>query len=270
MIRFPNCKINIGLSILEKLPDGYHRIESLMYPIPLRDILEIVPSSSAETRLTVTGNVPQGDMEQNLCYRAWKLMHESQGIPAVEMHLHKLIPHGAGLGGGSSDAAFTLQMLNDLFNLNLSRTDLEALAFKLGMDCPFFLMNSPAIATHKGEILNPVQFSLSGYQLYLAKPDAGVSTAEAYAGVKPSFPDTSPADWMNAPIADWMEKVKNDFEESVFKVHPLIAEIKAELYRQGAVYASMSGSGSAVYGIFNPDAKPEISMPGLFTWSSLL
>ncbi|MBK7213459.1 MAG: 4-(cytidine 5'-diphospho)-2-C-methyl-D-erythritol kinase [Bacteroidales bacterium] len=270
MIRFPNCKINIGLSILEKLPDGYHRIESLMFPIPLRDILEIVPTSSGETKLTVTGNVPQGEMQQNLCYRAWKLMHESYGIPAVEMHLHKLIPHGAGLGGGSSDAAFTLQMLNEIFNLNLSLIDLKSLAFKLGMDCPFFLLNSPAIATHKGEILNPVQFSLSGYQLYLVKPSEGVSTAEAYAGVKPRFPEISLDALMNSPITKWKEKVKNDFEESVFKAHPKIEEIKNELYRQGAIYASMSGSGSAVYGIFNADATPEINMPGLFTWKSLL
>lgn len=270
MIRFPNCKINIGLSILEKLPDGYHRIESLMFPIPLRDILEIIPSSSGKTKLSVTGIVPQGEMEQNLCYRGWKLMHESYGIPAVEMHLHKLIPHGAGLGGGSSDAAFTLQMLNDLFKLNLSQTDLESLAFKLGMDCPFFLLNSPAIATHKGEMLNPVQFSRSGYQLYLVKPETSVSTAEAYAGVRPSMPETSPAEWIHSPISEWKEKVRNDFEETVFKAYPLIAEIKNELYHQGALYASMSGSGSAVYGIFEATATPKIIMPGLFSWSGLL
>lgn len=256
MIRFPNCKINLGLYILEKLPDGYHRIETVFYPTGLSDILEIIPSNTGETRLDVSGINVEGKSSDNLCFKAWKLLYHLYGIPAVSIHLHKIIPTGAGLGGGSSDAAFTLSMLNELFELRLSDAELSSLALKLGMDCPYFLMNTPALGSGKGEILEPIDLSLKGWNLVIVKPPVHVSTAAAYAGVTPRSGRRPLTDIVSRSVEEWKELLVNDFETSIFSCFPEIRRIKDELCENGALYASMSGSGSAVYGLFRE--KPDL------------
>ncbi|NVO20631.1 MAG: 4-(cytidine 5'-diphospho)-2-C-methyl-D-erythritol kinase [Bacteroidetes bacterium] len=270
MIRFPNCKINLGLNILERLPDGYHGIATLFYPIGLSDILEINASSGKETRLTVSGIALPGDPKDNLCFRAWNILHEECGIPAVEMHLHKLIPAGAGLGGGSSDAAQTLMILNELFLLGLGHEKLALRATQLGMDCTFFLLNKPAIGEGRGEILNPFAKVLTGKFIVLVKPEVHVSTAEAYAGVVPFKSHIHIGDVLNTPIEAWKDQLENDFEKSVFQKFPDIGRIKEELYSNGAVYASMSGSGSAVYGIFNEKVNLSSLFNGCFVWQDFV
>lgn len=250
MITFPNAKINIGLWVTQRRPDGYHNIQTVMYPVPWCDVLEIFPARSSETRLTVTGTHVDGDMEKNLCFRAWRLMAEKYGIPPVEMHLHKVIPTGAGLGGGSSDAAFTLKMLDSLFSLNLSGDTLRSLAVQLGMDCSFFIDNVPALSTGRGEFLKPVTLNLDGFYIVIVKPPFHVSTAAAFTGIKPVNRENSLGDFVLADIKDWRKEVHNDFENTVFDLYPEIQEIKNILYRKGAFYAAMSGSGSAVYGLF--------------------
>jgi 4-diphosphocytidyl-2-C-methyl-D-erythritol kinase len=234
MIAFPPCKINLGLSILRKRDDGYHDIETCFYPIPWTDILEIIPSDRFE--FTVSGNTIPGD--DNLCVKAYRLL----SAPPAKIHLHKIIPAGAGLGGGSSDAAWTLRLLNDIFNLKLSKDELRKYAAKIGSDCAFFIDDVPMMGTGRGDILTPANISLKGKFIVIVKPGIHVSTAEAYAGV---VPQESAID-----LTD-MKSLKNDFEESIFKKFPVIASIKKSLYGMGAIYASMSGSGSAVYGIFN-------------------
>jgi 4-diphosphocytidyl-2-C-methyl-D-erythritol kinase len=270
MIRFPNCKINLGLHVLEKLPDGYHRIETAFYPIGLSDILEVNPSVSGQTHLTITGIPIPGDTRDNLCYRAWELLNLEYGIQAVEMHLHKIIPTGAGLGGGSSDAAAVLLMLNELFAMELSPQKLHELATQLGMDCPYFLLNAPAIGSGKGELLSPIQIELKGFHLVVAIPGIPVSTAEAYSGVIPKLRNSSLAELLQLPVEAWKHELINDFEESVFFKHPEIGMIKEEFYRQGAVYASMSGSGSALYGIFREKIDLAGRFEGCFLWNSPL
>jgi 4-diphosphocytidyl-2-C-methyl-D-erythritol kinase len=270
MIRFPNCKINLGLHILEKLPDGYHSLETIFYPLSLSDILEINPSDSATTRLTITGIEIQGQPTENLCYKAWDLLNQEFGIPTVEMHLHKIIPTGAGLGGGSSDAAFTLSMINELFNIGISSENLFSLALRLGMDCPYFLLNTPALGTGKGEKLTPVPINLKGIHIVVAKPDIHISTAEAYSGVIPRLRDKSQPKLMAQPIGNWKQSLVNDFEEPVFLKYPEIAGIKEKLYEKGALYASMSGSGSAVYGLFNEKVDMSAYFNDCFVWQGSL
>lgn len=221
-----------------------------MFPVPWCDVLEIVAAHGSETRLTVTGTHVDGEMEKNLCYRAWRLMADNFGIPAVDMHLHKVIPSGAGLGGGSSDASFTLRMLNDMFKLNLDNDTLRSLAVQLGMDCSFFIGNIPALSTGRGEFLKPLALSLDGYYIVIVKPSVHVSTAAAFTGIKPVSRENSIEDCVIKGIKDWKQEVHNDFENTVFGLYPEIQEIKNMLYRKGAVYAAMSGSGSAVYGLF--------------------
>ncbi len=254
MIAFPNSKINLGLQILERLPDGYHRISSLLYPVPLYDILEILPSGTGKTELQISGlPIPESEIEKNLCYKAWKLLHDEWGIPAVKIYLHKIIPLGAGLGGGSSDAAFALKMLNAIFPLNLSHQRLTELAAKLGMDCPFFITNTHALAEGKGELLTPVELNLSNYHLALVKPEVHISTAAAYAGVVPDATRQPLQELIKAPVSEWKNIIFNDFEKNIFSSHPEIKEIKEKLYGMGAVYAAMSGSGSAVFGLFTEE-----------------
>jgi 4-diphosphocytidyl-2-C-methyl-D-erythritol kinase len=250
MITFPNCKINIGLWVTQRRADGYHNIQTLMLPVPWCDALEIVPAMGQETVLTISGNAIESPTEKNLCFLAWKLMAEKYNIPAVEMHLHKVIPSSAGLGGGSADAAFTLKMLNNLFRLNLDSETLRSLAVQLGMDCPFFIDNVPALSTGRGEFLKPITLNLDGLNIVIVKPPIHVSTAAAFAGIKPQYRDNSMADFCEIPIRDWKKELKNDFEQSVFGLYPDIEELKNWMYRKGAIYAAMSGSGSAVYGLF--------------------
>lgn len=256
MLSFPNCKINLGLHIVSKRPDGYHNLETLFLPVPLTDELEI---NISETNSFSQDGIPiAGNPNDNLCVKAYNLLRESypEQVGSVTIHLKKNIPFGAGLGGGSADAAFTLKMLNELFSLQLSSDELRAFAARLGADCPFFIDNQPAYATGIGDLLEPFPVNLSGYALLLVKPQDAVSTKEAYSGIVPrdKRTDINPVDLKAAlcqPVDLWKEVVVNDFEDSVFPAHPAIAAIKQQLYDCGATYAAMSGSGSTVFGLFN-------------------
>lgn len=255
MIVFPNAKINIGLQVLNKRSDGYHNIETVFYPIAWNDILEILPQKTGETEIIVSGTEIKGDISQNLCFKAWKLLHNQFQIPSVYIHLHKIIPMGAGLGGGSSDGAFTLMALNTLFELGLSKQRLKEFALELGSDCPFFIENKPTLATGRGEILQEQECDLKGKYLVVVYPNIFVSTADAFKGITPNNNRESIKNLITLPIENWKNELKNDFEKQVFSFYPSIFEIKNNLYNLGAIYASLSGSGSAVYGIF--DKKPK-------------
>lgn len=259
MLTFPNAKINLGLNIAEKRPDGYHNLETVFYPVPVEDALEIIPLPDAPRgtcTLHLAGQEIAGTLEDNLVARAYRMLDADFGLPAVDIHLLKHIPSGAGLGGGSSDAAFMLKMLNEQFGLGLTEDNLEAYATRLGADCAFFVRNRPTFAEGIGNIFSPLpSFSLSGYRLLLVKPDVFVSTRDAFARIKPRRADASPKDIVRLPVEKWRGRLVNDFEESVFPQFPLIGEIKDEMYRLGAVYASMSGSGSSVFGLFKNEAQ---------------
>lgn len=256
MITFPNAKINLGLNITEKRPDGYHNLETIFYPIPLEDALEACPRKEGpgDCSLSQSGLSIEGDAENNLVVKAYRLLDETYHLPPVDIYLHKHIPSGAGLGGGSADAAFMLKLLNRMCRLNLTDDQLEAYASRLGADCAFFVRNRPTYAEGIGNIFSPVKLSLAGWQLLLVKPDIFVSTRDAFARICPRHPERNLKDLISQPVESWKDCMANDFEESVFPQFPAIGDIKAELYRLGAVYASMSGSGSSVYGLFAPDA----------------
>lgn len=258
MIEFPNCKINIGLWITNRLQNGYHHLQTLMYPIPWRDMVEVIPSQG-QTSLSLSGIELNNKVEDNLCYKAWLLMHRNFQISPVQMHLHKNIPSGAGLGGGSADAVSVLRQLNTIFKLDLSKEQLALLAADLGMDCPFFIYNKPMLASSKGELLEEVEVSLDGYFLVVVKPDIHVITAEAYSMVVPTARETGLTHFITKPIETWKDQLQNDFEKSVFDRYPSIAKIKETLYNAGAAYASMSGSGSAVYGLFKNETHIEFA-----------
>ncbi len=250
MIKFPNAKINLGLDIVNRRPDGYHDIETVFYPIALQDIVEIVPARGSETTLTTYGRVIDCPMEKNLVVKAYRLMEKEFDLPPVDIYLHKNIPDGAGLGGGSSDAANVLLALNEMFELNLTKEELAKRAARLGADCAFFIYNSPMMATGIGDVLSPIDVPLHGKTLLLVKPDVSVPTAEAYSRVTPRKSDTPLAEVIKMPIDKWKNALKNDFEPSVFSTHPELSEIKDKIKQSGAVYASMSGSGSSIFGIF--------------------
>jgi 4-diphosphocytidyl-2-C-methyl-D-erythritol kinase len=232
----------------------------------LCDALEILPDDTGDCTFTSSGLTIDASTEQNLCVRAYKLMRERYGIGGVRMHLHKHIPFGAGLGGGSSDAVFVLAMLNDLFGLLLSEAELKALAVELGSDTVFFVENRPMLATGRGEILTPVAIDLSGYALMIVKPPLGVSTTEAYRGITPVAPETSLVEILADDIHTWKQSLKNDFEPVVFQAHPDIAAIQERLYDSGAVYAAMSGSGSAVFGLFAREPEAIAFPDDYFVW----
>lgn len=265
MIIFPCCKINLGLNVVGVRPDGYHDIETVFYPVPLFDALEATEMdenfpSAFDCDLKVTGNGVDCDEQKNLVVKAYGLLRQSHPIPRVHLHLHKRIPSQAGLGGGSSDAACALRLLNEMFRVGLSADELQGLAARLGADCPFFIRGEAAYATGIGEILSPMPQKagsdiLSGCWLAIVKPDISVSTAEAYAGVKVEKPAKNCRDIVRQDIASWREELTNSFEDSVYARHPRLREIKQTLYGMGAVYAQMSGSGSAHFGIFRQ--KPE-------------
>lgn len=257
MISFPPCKINLGLKVIAKRPDGYHSIETCFYPVPWTDVLEIIPSEG-QTTFTSSGISIPGSAHENLCLKAYHLLREKFELPPVKIHLHKVVPIGAGLGGGSSDAAHTLQLLNSVFNLQLSTDQLSAYALQLGSDCPFFIHNQPMLGSGRGEELSLVQKVLSGKFIVIVKPDLHISTAEAYSNVKPRIPEKAIRDIIEkSPMHTWREELKNDFEDSIFQKYPTLNEIKKTFYQHGALYASMSGSGSAVFGIF----EKEIDFP---------
>ncbi len=251
MLIYPNAKINIGLNVIERRPDGYHNIETVFYPIGLSDVLEIEPSETCtDYSFSSAGITIDGDPEDNLIVKAYWLLCSEYQFPPVDISLVKQIPFGAGLGGGSSDAAFTLKAINKLFSLKITPKKLEKLASKLGADCPVFIRNKPVFATGTGNVFTPIELSLKGYFMLLVKPDIHVATPEAYSLVKPEKPEMSLVELIKQPIAEWKKTIKNDFEKSVFTKYPVIEDIKLKLYEMGAVYASMSGSGSSVYGIF--------------------
>ncbi|MEQ9465844.1 MAG: 4-(cytidine 5'-diphospho)-2-C-methyl-D-erythritol kinase [Ekhidna sp.] len=248
MIAFPNAKINLGLNILSKREDGYHNIESCFYPIPWNDCLEVIEAASFAFH-SYGLDIP-GDSSSNLCVKAYDLIKADHDIPPVEIHLLKNIPMGAGLGGGSADGAFTLKALNDLFGLGISDLQLEAYALQLGSDCPFFIKNQPALAAGRGEQLKLINLDLSGYYLAIHNPGIHISTKEAYAGVTPKKPEHSIIDIVSKPAKEWKGTLHNDFENSIFPNHPEIAKLKQQMYDAGALYASMTGSGSTVFGVF--------------------
>lgn len=254
MITFPNAKINLGLSITEKRPDGYHNLETVFYPVSLEDALEIQVSHESEEKFTFHpyGMSIAGNPEDNLVVKAYLLLDKEYHLPPIDIHLYKHIPSGAGLGGGSSDAAFMLKLLNDQFDLNLPDEQLEEYAATLGADCAFFIKNAPTFAEGIGNIFSPISLSLKGYQIILIKPGIFVSTREAFSNIHPRKPEKSIKDIIQRPIQEWKGLLVNDFETSVFPQYPIIENIKEELYQKGAIYASMSGSGSSVFGLFEP------------------
>jgi 4-diphosphocytidyl-2-C-methyl-D-erythritol kinase len=268
MVVFPHCKINLGLHVISKREDGYHNIETCFYPVPWTDILEIIPAR--EFSFTSSGTVIPGKEEDNLCVRAYRLLQTEFGFAPVKIHLHKVLPTGAGLGGGSSDAAFTLRLLNSVFDLKLNKNQLRNYASQLGSDCAFFVEDKPMLGIGRGEQLEELPLSLNGYYLILVKPDIHVATADAYAGVKPHLLTPGLSEILKHPIAEWKEYLINDFEKSVFKKYPAIELIKEELYRQGALYASMSGSGSSVFGIFKSRIELSQQFAGMQYWTNYL
>ncbi|OOQ56941.1 4-(cytidine 5'-diphospho)-2-C-methyl-D-erythritol kinase [Mucilaginibacter pedocola] len=256
MIVFPNAKINIGLNITERRPDGYHNLETVFYPIKINDVLEVIESDVLSFQSSGL-DIP-GDDADNLCIKGYHLLKKDfPKLPAVKIHLHKNIPIGAGLGGGSSDAAFFIKMMNEKFGLGLSDDAMEDYARVLGADCAFFIRNQPVFAFEKGDEFESLKLSLEGYSVVLVMPDAHVSTAEAYRGVKPTPVKESLYDLVQAPVADWKRYIRNDFETHIFAAHPVIRGVKATFYEQGALYASMSGSGASVFGIF--ETMPDLS-----------
>ena len=259
MIVFPNAKINLGLSVVSKRADGYHNLETVFYPVPLEDALEVVslPPENGEmrTQLHQYGNVIEGNPEDNLVMRAYALLAADFKLPPVDIYLLKYIPSGAGLGGGSSDAAFMIRLLNDFFTLRLTDVQMEGYAALLGADCAFFIKNRPVYAEGIGNIFSPVSLSLAGYRIVVVKPDIFVSTRDAFSNISPHDPVQHVKDVVERPVAEWREYLVNDFESSVFPLYPVIGEIKEELYRKGALYAAMSGSGSAVFGLFQKNAS---------------
>lgn len=271
MILFPNCKINIGLDILRRRPDGFHDIATVMLPVKgLRDILEIVRGEEGIV-FTQSGISVDCAPDDNICIKAYRLMAGRFGIGGIRMHLHKAVPYGAGLGGGSADAAFAIKGLNELFGLGLDAPAMESLAAELGSDTAFFIRNIPQTASGRGEILAPVELSLQGKTLVIVKPPVSVSTAEAYSGVQPQTPLRPLTERISAGIGTWRENIANDFEPHIFAAHPGLGGIKQKLYSLGAEYASMSGSGSAIFGIF--DRAPENAaahFPGTFVHQEVI
>lgn len=272
MLCFPNAKINLGLNIIERRPDNFHNIATVFYPIPLSDILEIIHSENNlnKVELKITGMQISGDFVNNLCVKAYYLLDKEFDLPPVAIYLHKLVPMGAGFGGGSSNGAFTLTLLNQLFELGLSDDQLAGYAEQLGSDCAFFIHSKPAYGTGKGNVLKDIQMDLSGKYIVLVKPNVFISTSEAYADVKPVALTHSLPDLLKKPITDWKHLVVNEFEVSIFSRHPEIKIIKDDLYKQGAIYASMTGSGSAVFGIFDDVVKLKTWFPGMFYWGGWL
>lgn len=266
MIVFPICKINIGLYVTGKRNDGFHNLESVFFPVPWNDALEIIEST--EDNFTVSGINVDGPPESNLVLKAIQLLRKNYEIPPVQVHLHKSIPTGAGLGGGSSDAASTLVLVNRKFSLEIGRNRLKEFAAELGSDCPFFIDSEPSFVTGRGEFSEPLQLSLKGYYLLIVHPGIHVSTARAFAGIRPKSAAFDLRTITRTPLKDWQSLISNDFEPSVFAHYPEIEELKHRILNAGALYASMSGSGSAVYGIFREE--PRVDIPVEYSVKSIL
>jgi len=254
MLIFPNAKINIGLNVIERRVDGYHNLETIFYPLAIKDALEIVEAD--ELSFESSGLEIPGRVEDNLCLKGYHLLKKDFDVPPVKIHLHKHIPIGAGLGGGSADAAFFIRLMNQKFELGLNDDRMMAYARQLGADCAFFIKNEPVFAFEKGDEFEPVKLDLSKYHIALVMPPVHVSTAEAYRGVKPAAVEYSLMELVQEPVNEWKKFIKNDFEVSIFRDHPEVRGVKAALYEAGALYASMSGSGASVFGIF--EQKPDL------------
>jgi len=250
MLRFPNCKINLGLYVTGRREDGYHDLETVFYPVSLCDVLEIVPGTTGNMQLS--GIDVAGSREDNLIWKAYELLQkEFPGkIPALNIYLHKVIPMGAGLGGGSANGAFMLSMINDYCSLGLSKQVLADMALQLGSDCPFFIYNTPQFATGRGEQMQPIALDLSKYSIQLICPQVHISTGSAFKMIHPKAAPFDLRKLNELPLPEWRDHISNDFEIPVFQQHPVLAQIKEQLYEQGAIYAAMSGSGSTVFGIF--------------------
>ncbi len=273
MLAFPNAKINLGLHVLEKRSDGFHNIETVFYPVKWSDVLEIIPSEKKgkkDVQFNTTGIKVIGSKEKNLSVKAYHLLKEKYDLPAVQMHLYKFIPIGAGLGGGSSDATTTLLLLNKIFNLKIENQKLEELASTLGSDCAFFVRNNPTLAKERGNVFEEINLTLKGYYIVIVKPEAHVSTADAYKNVLPNQKRKSLKEVISKPVEQWKDDLVNDFEKSVFKKFPEVKYLKEELYTCGADYASMSGSGSAVYGIFKSEVDLKSQFKEYTLWSGQL
>ena len=275
MLFFPNCKINLGLKITGKRADGYHNIETVFFPVQLKDAIEIIDNTTSlkTVEFSQSGIALDGLQNDNLCIKAWELLkNDFPTLASIKLHLHKAIPSGAGLGGGSADGSFTLVYLNQKYSLNLSENQLLAYALQLGSDCPFFIINSPCLANGRGELLQPIQLSLSGYRLVLVNPGIHVNTRWAFSQLKLTEPSSnytanfkqSLATIVSGSINHWKNNLTNDFEIPVFEKFPIIHSIKQTLYDKGAIYASMSGSGSSVFGIFNDSKMPSLHFPNNF------
>ncbi len=252
MITFPNAKINIGLQVTERRLDGYHNLDTVFYPIPINDALEVIVAEDADydCHLHISGINIEGDTDNNLVVRAYRLLATDYSLPSVDIYLHKHIPTGAGLGGGSADAGYMLCLLNEMFELGISTEQLERYATRLGADCPFFITCTPVYATGIGNEFHPIDLNLAGWYLVVVKPDVFVSTKEAYSMVCPEKPAVTLDKKINRPIREWKDIISNDFEKGIFALHPELGSIKAKLYELGATYAAMSGSGSALFGLF--------------------
>jgi len=277
VIVFPNCKINLGLYIKGKRPDGYHDIELLFYPIALNDVLEVIHDDGKEMvsneapvinrielpgiKFSSSGLAIPGLVEENICIKAYNLVKNDYSLPPLQMHLHKEIPSGAGLGGGSADGAFCLDLLNKKFNLDIPAQKLHEYALTLGSDCPFFLLNKPAIASGRGELLTPVDLDLSAYDIVLVNPGIHVSTAEAFSLIKPVESPPDIAEIVKQSPYEWKHLLKNQFEDAVFNLHPILQTVKQKLILNGAFYASMTGSGSTIFGLFHKEQKPAFDFP---------
>jgi 4-diphosphocytidyl-2-C-methyl-D-erythritol kinase len=256
VVTFPNCKINLGLNIIKKRADGYHDIESVFFPLPLTDAIEVIKST--EEKFTTSGLPVNGSIEENLCVRAYRLLQKDFAeLPPVKMHLHKVIPMGAGLGGGSANAAFMLKLLNEKFHLQLTTEKLLDYSLLLGSDCPFFIVNKPAIATGRGEFLQTISLDLSNYSFLLIHPPVHINTAWAFSQLGTPVEKKSIKEIILQPVETWKNELVNDFEALVCKHHPSLQSIKESIYQAGAIYASMTGSGSSFYGIFPKNVEVE-------------
>jgi 4-diphosphocytidyl-2-C-methyl-D-erythritol kinase len=268
MVVFPHCKINLGLHVLSKRKDGFHNIETCFYPVPRFDVLEAIEADTFS--FDQSGISIPGVVAENLCVRAFTLLQKDFDLKPVKIHLHKVVPLGAGLGGGSSDAAFMLQLLNDLFQLSLSEKQLMNYASLLGSDCTFFIQKRPMLGVGRGEKLEDIEVNLSGYWLCLIKPEVHVSTAEAYAGITPRIPEHSVKDILAMPTENWKLLLVNYFEESIFPKFPILHKLKEELYSRGAVYSAMSGSGSTIFGVFKKMPSLKNHFKGIDYWEGEL
>lgn len=266
MVSFPNCKINIGLYVTGKRADGFHNIETIFFPIPIKDALEIIEDpEKQDISFTSSGLAIEGPSSNNLCMKAYALLKKDfPSLPGIKMHLHKNIPMGAGLGGGSADGTFALKLLNEKFDLRIDSESLKHYALQLGSDCPFFILNKPCLATGRGEILEPLNIDLHHYRILVVNPGIHINTGWAFSSLKKLSSTVNLKQLIESPVNTWKDRISNDFESAACEKYPEIPAIKKNLYAAGAVYAAMTGTGSTVYGIFSNDQEVDIKFPASY------